>query len=125
MERVPTDVWLQHILPHIPPILYVVLRRVLPLFARRPDLFPSSAAFCMRAVKLALAFGGGSDARIVAQGIERGWLHLTGGSLLAVLQGDPLERDQDVDCGVLDTTTWPFAPTRWALIACSLVTSRL
>jgi hypothetical protein len=97
-------IFLTHLLPYLTPISYIMLRRANPKFFatdKEHKRYPSVAAVCLERCERALsqAFPLTPDLSVhFMQLLRAGTITLTGGALLSLLQGEPIDlTTQDID----------------------------
>jgi hypothetical protein len=104
METLTLDIWL-YMLPYLSPITYRMLRLTLPIFVRRTHRFPSVAQLCMQRFEhILLETYQLSQNRChqLLQLVRESKFWLTGGTLLAILNGDSIGAAQDLDFCTVD-----------------------
>lgn len=84
---------------NVTPMEYVALRQTVPLFLRRPNLYPSAKEVALWSVERNVsAMRSEEFARVFANELRtKTCFALTGGSLLTALNGDEPQREQDYD----------------------------
>jgi hypothetical protein len=105
METLTIDIW-TFLLPYLSPITYRMLRLALPIFVRRTHRFPSVAQLCMQRFEhILLETYQLSQNRChqLLQLVRESKFWLTGGTLLAILNGDLIVAGQDLDFCTVDT----------------------
>lgn len=102
MEGLPIDIW-AHFIQYLSPVTYMQLRAALPLIKRRKDKFPTGPDFLRQRVRDALLRRLGAElGQFIIDCFTKYQCYLTGGLLLAIMQGDPVTDDQDVDIFLVD-----------------------
>ena len=93
-----------NIVSYLPPIDYIMLRRAIPAISRRSNAYPSAYEFAMRAYTAYVKRYARNEQILVT--ILKDYV-LSGGFLLAVLNGEPVDQTQDMDFynpeGIIDT----------------------
>lgn len=108
METLTIDIWTL-LLRYLTPITYHMLRLTLPIFVRRTNRFPSVAQLCMQRFEDVLFETyqlSTNRCHQLLQLVRESKLWLTGGTLLAILNGDPLGPGRDLDFCVVETRNY-------------------